>query len=213
MKVKTDPSRMNLIAKTAFAPVYPCIAGQIKDKFGITQGICVDIGSGPGSLAIEMARITDLRVFSLDLQPEMTAIARSNIAQAGMEKRIGAVTADVCNMPFEDDSIDLVISRGSIFFWEDMVAAFREIKRILKPGAIAYIGGGMGSEQIKEQVMQAFAADELLKDVENPFSDMMDQVKPKLEPAKLENDLRQAGVCGKITRVNGGMWIEICKEK
>jgi SAM-dependent methyltransferase len=211
MNAKTDPAKMNLIAKTAFAPVYPYIAGQIKNKFGITEGVCVDIGSGPGSMAIEMAKISNLKVFSLDVQPEMTAIARKNIAGAGLEKRIGAVTADVCNMPFADDSIDLIISRGSIFFWEDRVGAFREIKRVLKPGAVAYVGGGMGNDKIRDQVKAAFAASEALKDVESPFNAPPGNGRANLDPAELQKELSQAGACGTVTKGDSGMWIEIRK--
>jgi len=77
--------------------------------------------------------------------------------EAGLGKRIEAVTADVCALPFDDDSVDLVVSRGSIFSGMIKVAAFREINRILKPGAVAYIGGGMGNEEIRAQVMKAIA--------------------------------------------------------
>ena len=34
---------------------------------------------------------------------------------------------------------------GSLPFWSDKTQAFREIKRVLKPGGIAYIGCGFGA--------------------------------------------------------------------
>lgn len=213
MSGTTNTSRMNFIAKTAFAPVYPCIAEQIKSKFGITEGVCVDLGSGPGSMAIAMARITNLKLFSLDIQPKMAEIACANIAEAGFENRIATVTADVIQIPFADDSVDLVISRGSIPFWDDRVAAFREIKRVLKPGGAAWVGGGFGTDKIRAQVMEAFANDAALRGVENPFKNPTSHGRTKLDPAELEKELRQAGACGSVTKGDGGMWVEIRKEE
>ena len=48
-------------------------------------------------------------------------------------------------MPLPADCIDLVVSRGSIFFWKDKVQGLREVYRILRPGGAAMIGGGLGA--------------------------------------------------------------------
>jgi ubiquinone/menaquinone biosynthesis C-methylase UbiE len=211
MSIKTEPNRFNMIAKKAFAPVYPYLAEQIKNKFGITEGICVDVGSGPGSMAIAIARITNLKVFSLDIQPEMTTLAIENIAEARMENRIQAVTADVCCMPFDNGSVDLIISRGSIFFWDDRIAAFHEINRLLKPGAVAYVGGGMGNEQIRTQVAEFLDKNKEFKEVEDCWKKMQERGTGKLDPAVIGRELQLAGVTGKTVKENGGIWVEIHK--
>jgi len=213
MMQQTDPVKFNRVAKTAFAPIYPYLAEQIKAKFGISKGVCVDIGSGPGSLAIALAKISDLRIFSLDLQAEMGQVARRNITEEGLDKRIETVTADVHHMPFSDNSIDLAVSRGSIFFWDDKAAAFREINRILKPGGAAYIGGGMGNEQIRAQVMETFAKDESLREQHRQCQSMLAKGPARLDPPEIEKQLEQAGVTGTVVRENGGIWVEIHKVK
>ena len=212
MTLKTDPKRFNLIAKLAFAPIYPYLAERIKEKFGITTGVCIDAGSGPGSLAIAMARITNLTIFSLDIQPKMSEIARQNVSEAGLSRCIIATTANVSKMPFKDDSVDLIISRGSIFFWDDRVAAFREIYRVLKPGGVAYCGGSMGNAEVKSQVMESFSTNQVLKGEKEAWEEVA-QISHKLSPERLQNELRQASVAGTVEQENGGLWVQILKHR
>ncbi len=133
------------IARTLFKNIYPYLALQIKQDYGINEGVCVDAGAGPGYLSIELAKITNLKIYALDVDPEAIAIAQRNIARAGLKEKIEPVLANVEKMPFPDNSVDLVVSRGSFIFWQDKVQAFKEIKRILKPGGVAFVGGGMGN--------------------------------------------------------------------
>ncbi len=147
------------LARTVFKNVYPYLALQIKQDYGVTKGICVDAGTGPAYLSIELAKITALRIRALDIDLEAIKIARRNIENAGLTERIEAVVGDVQKMPFPDGSADLVVSRGSFLFWKDKVRAFQEIWRVLKPGGVAFIGGGVGKllppdekEAIKEKL-------------------------------------------------------------
>jgi ubiquinone/menaquinone biosynthesis C-methylase UbiE len=45
--------------------------------------------------------------------------------------------------------MNVKIKAGSVFFREDRPAAFEEIYRILRPGGVAYCGGGFGSKETK----------------------------------------------------------------
>ena len=74
---RDDPRRMELTAKLAFKRVYPFIAQYVVRKYHITAGLCLDIGAGPGSLAIAMAEITSLSVVALDVSHDMMEIART----------------------------------------------------------------------------------------------------------------------------------------
>ena len=211
MNRKSDPLEMNLIARLAFAPIYPYLARQITDKFGVTEGICVDLGSGPASLAIAMARLTDLTVYSLDVQPEMSDVARQNIAEAGFASRIRAVVANVRRLPFLDDTVDLIVSRGSIFFWEDRVTAFREIYRILRPGGVAYCGGSLGDDTIRAQVVAAFDTHAELQPYKDYWQRMVSRNMNKLTLQTMLEELGEAGVPGTVVEENGGIWVQIIK--
>jgi len=52
-------------------PVYPVLARQIVDDYGITTGICLDIGTGPGYLGLEIAKITKVIVYLADIDEKV----------------------------------------------------------------------------------------------------------------------------------------------
>ena len=156
-KDREGAQRMDRIAKTAFAPVYPVIAEQILDRCGISRGRCLDVGSGPGSLGIALARASDLAVTLLDSSPEMLAVAEGNIREAGLSGRLSLLRGDVHAIPLPAGSVDLVVSRGSVFFWEDLPRAFSEIYRVLAPGGKTYVGGGFGTAELRDAVLAAMA--------------------------------------------------------
>jgi ubiquinone/menaquinone biosynthesis C-methylase UbiE len=143
----------NEIAQTVFFPIYPVIADQILRKAGIDRGTCLDVGSGPGHLAIALATLSDLRVYALDNSRPMQEIAGKNITKYGMGKRVVPVFGDVHAIPFDDASLDLVVSRGSFFFWRNLSQGFLECRRVLRPGGMAYIGGGFGNIRLRDEIV------------------------------------------------------------
>jgi ubiquinone/menaquinone biosynthesis C-methylase UbiE len=148
--------KMNEIAKTVFAPIYPVIARNALAVTGVTRGVCLDLGSGPGMLAMSMAReAPGMDVIAFDFSADSGQIAMENIREAKLADRIRTEAGDVHAMPFDDGHVNLIVSRGSMFFWKDLKSAFREIYRVLAPGGATYIGGGFGSLELREQVVAA----------------------------------------------------------
>ncbi|MBP1608700.1 MAG: hypothetical protein H6Q04_935 [Acidobacteria bacterium] len=130
------------ISQTIFAPVYPALARQLVQDYGITKGFAVDLGGGEGSLAIELAKITELTIYNVDIDPAAVRLCNILAEQNKFTGRVLAIEADATNLPLRDSLADLVISRNSLFSWSDWMAGFREAYRILKPGGVAYMGGG-----------------------------------------------------------------------
>ncbi|MFA6331812.1 MAG: class I SAM-dependent methyltransferase [Methanoregula sp.] len=140
-------------ARTLFARVYPVIADQILERTRITRGSCLDVGSGPGLLAIALALLSNLRVTALDSSPVMYELASRNIRDRCMEDLVVPVIGDVHAIPAANATFSLVVSRGSYHSWEDLPAAFAEIHRVLNLGGMAYVGGGYGSARIRDEVL------------------------------------------------------------
>ncbi|HOT91736.1 MAG TPA: class I SAM-dependent methyltransferase [Anaerolineae bacterium] len=105
-------------------------------------GKVLDVGTGTGFVAIEVARLLSERgvqVVGLDLSPAMLALAAENAQRAGLN---GAVTwreGNAYAMPFADGEFDAVISNDSLHHWEDPVAIFNEIARVVKPEGAYFV--------------------------------------------------------------------------
>jgi len=149
---QTTAAEFNEIAQTIFFPIYPVIAHQILKRADIDNGSCLDVGSGPAHLAIALATLSDLTVFALDNAKPMCQIAEANVEKYRLERRVKPVFGDVNAIPFGNASMDLVVSRGSFFFWENLPHGLSECWRVLKPGGMAYIGGGFGNTRLREEI-------------------------------------------------------------
>ncbi len=143
------------IAETIFGPLYQDIASAMLERTGVRSGRLLDAGCGGGHMGLAVCSRGDFTGVLMDLSPDAVTRASERISEQGFADRLRAVCANVEDMPFRDGEFDLVVSRGSVFFWENKEKAFREIHRVMKPGAWAYIGGGMGSRQHRERVHAA----------------------------------------------------------
>lgn len=112
---------------------------QVLEALELTVGERVlDIGSGPGLLAYDMAASVgpEGHVCGVDLSEDMLAIARRRCAeQPWAEFR----KADAARLPYPDDSFDAAVSTQVYEYVPDIPAALAELYRVMRPGARAAI--------------------------------------------------------------------------
>jgi len=98
----------------------------------------LDLASGTGEPAISLAaRVgSEGHVTALDLSSELLEIATERAHQRGLTN-FSTQQADAHQLPFSDQSFDLVTSRFGVMFFQDCEKALREVHRVLKPGARA----------------------------------------------------------------------------
>jgi ubiquinone/menaquinone biosynthesis C-methylase UbiE len=192
-------------ANHRFAVMYPLLARQIVEEFGLRQGTCLDVGTGSAAVIIELAKLTDFSMIGLDAKAEILEMAKENVERHGLPaERFRFIEADVAAMPLEDGAVDLLVSRGSIPFWPDHVAAFREIFRVLAPGGAGLVGCGFSRYQSIEEVraMRPKWSGEGVKDERNDWK----------QEGYLPRVMAEAGVVGGTVRADGyGVWVEIRK--
>ena len=133
-----------------------------------------------------------------------------HLLSLGLSDRVGLIRANVERLPLVDDFADLIISRGSIFFWNDKPRGLREIYRILKIGGVAFVGGGL-SRYISEEERQKFirARTGGLKDKQS-----REEWERLRTPEYFRQILREAEISSfKLILDPPGLWVEIVKKK
>lgn len=151
--MKNKAYEFDEIAQNVFFPIYPVIAKQILNECGTYNGICLDIGSGGGHLGLCIAKQSCLKVILLDNNENAVAIADRRIREWNLTDRVLARWGDVHHIPFPDCNFDLIVSRGSMWFW-NTESSTKEIYRVLKPGGTAYIGGGYGNDELRSKIYE-----------------------------------------------------------
>ena len=107
------------------------IAGALSKD--VTQGYALDLGTGPGYVAIDVARRNpDLQMIGLDLAAHMVERAQQAAVRHELNGRGPWLQADGHLLPFADDSLDLVISSFALHHWQDPLAVMNEIARVLR---------------------------------------------------------------------------------
>ena len=121
--------------------LYRAIASDLATTLAGQSGLhIVDIGAGPGGLAVALAKMfPDGRITTVDIDADMASLAAARMAREGVGGRVRVSLGDVAALPLPDHSVDLVTSSFSVHHWPDAVAGFSEVHRVLRPGGRAII--------------------------------------------------------------------------
>jgi len=97
--------------------------------------VVLDIGCGAGVDLIVASSFVGPSgsVFGIDLTEEMIATAKENVNSLGISN-IEIKHVDSEEIPFDDNTFDVVISNGVINLSPEKLKLFEEINRVLKPG-------------------------------------------------------------------------------
>ncbi len=104
-------------------------------------GRVLEVGAGTGFFSINLflgGRIGG-EVHATDISPGMLEVCRRNGAEHGLE--IHTKVGDAEDLPYDDDSFDLVIGHAFIHHLPVPGLAIREMLRVLKPGGMLVIAG------------------------------------------------------------------------
>jgi len=103
-------------------------------KSGISSGMALELGPGPGYLGLEWLKRTEgTSLKGLDISDDMIAIARRNAVEYGLAERVEYVKGDAARIPFEPGYFDAVFSNGSLHEWARPKETLNEMHRVLKP--------------------------------------------------------------------------------
>ena len=120
-------------AKYYMMPEYKYFVRKILKKRK-RAGRVLDVGTGSGLLAIELAKAKgcSFDITAIDISENMIRKARQNAVEAGVEDRIHFLVCTSAALPFPHNVFDMVISYASLHHWLDPIAIFNEIERVTK---------------------------------------------------------------------------------
>ena len=113
----------------------------VKDlgKGGCPELQCLDVAIGTADLAIALAhrlekRGTAFQITGIDLSAEMMRIGEEKVQRQNLAQRITFMQASALEMPFEDNSFDVVTCSYGVRNFSDLHKGLSEMQRVLKPG-------------------------------------------------------------------------------
>ena len=107
---------------------------------GTTIDRVLDVGTGPGGLALELAESTDVgHVDAFDYTVELVSAGRRAAARRGLLERVSFFAADCYAIPTAARTYDALTCTGVLHALEDPAAALAEFHRVLCPGGVALV--------------------------------------------------------------------------
>lgn len=158
----------------------------IARDIGLRPGMRVlDLGCGRGRVAAHMSQFTGARITGINIDGNQVAQAREFTAARGLNNDFIEQDFNALPLPFADGEFDAFYQIQALSLCKDIRALFREVYRVVKPGA-----------RISSLDWVKYPA----YDPQNPeHAALMRRVKPLIgavgtpTPASLEEDLAAAG--------------------
>ena len=125
-------------------PVYPFLAEHIRECYNRNDGSVADIGPFCGVI-FALQKIKAGSSFSLVTFPSgMADFYREEAGRHNTTDVIEVIDSDAALKGVPDNTYDLILFRGALFFPSLFSLDFKAVYRVLRTGGIALIGGGFG---------------------------------------------------------------------
>jgi|TARA_R110002020_G_scaffold279150_2_gene494627 demethylmenaquinone methyltransferase/2-methoxy-6-polyprenyl-1,4-benzoquinol methylase len=99
----------------------------------------LDIATGTGDLAINLAETSAKKIIGLDISSGMLDVGKQKIKAKNLDQKIDMVIGDSENMPFDDNTFDAITVAFGVRNFETLENGLKDILRVLKPGGIFVI--------------------------------------------------------------------------
>jgi SAM-dependent methyltransferase len=119
------------------------VLGKLRKALGGTLGHyerSLEIGAGTGYFSLNLAQAGVVgEPTCTDISPGMVTTLERNAQRLGVD--VTARVADAEALPFPDASFDLVLGHAVLHHLPDLDQAWREFRRVLRPGGVAVFAG------------------------------------------------------------------------
>lgn len=103
-------------------------------------GDTLEIGAGTGYFSLNLLKAGYIaRATATDISEGMLATLSASAEELGLE--VETACCEAAELPFSDKSFDVVMGHAVLHHLPDLDAAFREFRRVLKPGGLIVFAG------------------------------------------------------------------------
>jgi ubiquinone/menaquinone biosynthesis C-methylase UbiE len=173
------------------------------ESYGRTSGEALELGSFAGGITFELADYPDLGLTIADETPAYLNHLRNELFSRHLSGRVRLLDMSLEKLILPDAGFDLVMLRGAFFFIMKRPNILREIYRVLRPGGLAFVGGGYGKYVPQEVIDEIADESRVLNDRLGRQRVTIDQIKRLLTAVGLDKKSRIVE--------EGGVWILIGK--
>ncbi|MFW9968801.1 MAG: class I SAM-dependent methyltransferase [Candidatus Odinarchaeota archaeon] len=111
----------------------------------------LDVSSGRGTQSIFYAKNFGVEVIGLDIAKEMLRSASENARKEGIENLVSFKRGDSQDIPFEDNSFDVVINECAVGIPDDSQKVLNEMVRVTKPNGVILIHESTWRKKVSEK--------------------------------------------------------------
>jgi hypothetical protein len=199
MEKDTQIEELNLL----WEPVQPYLARQIEELYGRRDGQILEIGPFSGLIFV-LAQKKVGRSFLIVAFPQVAVRScRQEARRLRLKDRVRIIESDTSLIGIKDESVDLAIFRGALFFPSLFQVDFRAITRTLRKGGIAFVGGGFGKYTPPEVIGQIGKRSEQLNLAMGKVRVTVEHVREQVRSGNPEGEFE-------IT-TDGGLWVVMKK--
>jgi hypothetical protein len=183
--------------------IRPYLAQQVEELYGRRDGHILEIGPFSG-LIFTLAQRNVGQSFLIAAFPQAAVpLCRQEAQKLGLKEKVRIIESDASLALVTDDSVDLAIFRGALFFPSLFRVDFGAIDRKLRKGGIAFVGGGFGKYTPPEIISRIGKRSEELNAELGKVRINEESVWDQLRATSLEADTQ-------IT-TEGGFWVVMKK--
>ena len=103
------------------------------------DNVILDIGCGGGVNVSRFLKMTENKVYGIDYSELAVERSIKLNKSAVDEGKCEIIKGSVSNLPFNDNSFDIVTGFETVYFWPDFVNDSKEVRRVLKDDGIMFI--------------------------------------------------------------------------
>jgi len=107
----------------------------VQNSFIDSGSKILEIGSNTGFTSLELAHITNSSIWGIDVSESCVEASKELLLKDTefVQKRVNFQVGSAYDIPFEDQTFDLVVTGGATSFMDKKQKAISEYKRVLKP--------------------------------------------------------------------------------